>query len=60
MNGNITGIGALYICQRATVTGFTLTTGKTNTYYVSRSLDVATFEDALGAGYLDAMEELYN
>lgn len=58
MNGNLTGTGALYICERATVTGFTLTTDKTNTYQVSRSLDVATVEDTLGAGYLDAVEEL--
>lgn len=58
MNGNITGTGALYICERATVTGWTLTTDKTYTYQVSRSLDVATVEDTLGAGYLDAVEEL--
>lgn len=58
MNGNITGTGALYIAERLVVTGFTLTTGKTNTYQVARSLDVATVEDTLGAGYLDAVEEL--
>ena len=58
MNGNLDVNGALYIANRAVMSGFTLTEGKSNVYEIARTLLVTTVEETLGNGYKNAEDEL--
>lgn len=58
MNGAIGGSGAIYLANRAIVSGFTLTNGKTKVYEVARTLKVGTVEETLGNGFKNAVSEM--